>query len=91
MERTGVRILEISPPEPIPDSKLGLIAVGRIPRYMDVAELAEIMDVPVATVRTWLQRGQGPRFVRVGRTLRFSSADVMAWLGENTHDRQGKP
>ena len=84
--RKGIRILEISPPEPVQGSKLGLLTIGRIPRFIDTNELADIMDVPVSTVRTWRSRGQGPRFTRVGRTLRFSTADVIAWLQENTHD-----
>ena len=83
---SGFRIFEINPPELIPDSKVGLHAIGKIPRFIDLNELADILDVPSNTVRTWLQRKQGPRFTRIGRTLRFSTADVIAWLQENTHD-----
>jgi excisionase family DNA binding protein len=50
-------------------------------------ELADFLGVPVRTVDGWRHRGGGPRFVKVGRHVRYRPADVNRWLTANTHDR----
>jgi excisionase family DNA binding protein len=49
-------------------------------QLMTTEELAEFLQVPVATVYSWRQTGRGPRCARVGRHLRFRRTDVDAWL-----------
>ena len=45
-----------------------------------VAEVAEYLGVPVATIYAWRSRGACPPAFRVGRYLRFRSEEVAAWL-----------
>ena len=52
---------------------------------LDTSQLATYLGVPVATIYDWRMRGIGPRAYRVGRHLRFSAADVAAWI-EQRHD-----
>jgi excisionase family DNA binding protein len=49
-------------------------------RLLTVAELAEVIGVPVKTVYRWRHRGEGPPPIRVGRYLRFDPTDVNRWL-----------
>jgi len=49
-------------------------------RLLTVAELAEFLQKPKATIYAWKYRGEGPPAIRVGRTLRFRESDVNAWL-----------
>lgn len=35
-------------------------------------------------------RGDGPRFVRVGRLVRYRVADIRQWLDDNTAERGAK-
>lgn len=44
------------------------------------AEVAEILRVPVSTLNYWRSRGEGPRFVRVGRRLACTEADLKAFI-----------
>ncbi len=46
-------------------------------------ELAEYLGVPVRTIYTWRARREGPRGIRVGRSLRFRRADVDRWLDQH--------
>lgn len=47
---------------------------------MSVAELSELLGVPVGSLRMWRQRGEGPRsFKLVGRVM-YDRAEVMAWI-----------
>jgi hypothetical protein len=48
-------------------------------------EVAEILRVPINTLRWWRQLGQGPRFFKIGHQLRTTVAEVRAYL----HEAQG--
>lgn len=39
-------------------------------------EAAERLGLSVATLRAWRHRGQGPRFVRFGRAVRYLVEDL---------------
>ena len=43
-------------------------------------ELSAVLDVPVGTLANWRYLGRGPRFVRIGRHVRYRSEDLRAWL-----------
>lgn len=47
---------------------------------MTVEELAEYLTIPKQTIYRWRTEGHGPRAIKVGRHLRFRSADVETWL-----------
>lgn len=49
---------------------------------MSVDELAEYLGVPVRTVYDWRTTGHGPRGIRIGRHLKYSVPDVVAWMKE---------
>jgi excisionase family DNA binding protein len=48
-------------------------------RLLTTIEVAEILGVPVRTLYS-LCNDEGPRARKVGRHLRYSEADVLAWL-----------
>jgi excisionase family DNA binding protein len=43
-------------------------------------EAAELLRVPLSTLRIWRHRREGPAVVKVGRLLRYSRRDLEAWL-----------
>jgi excisionase family DNA binding protein len=45
-------------------------------------ELSVYLGVPVATLDAWRYKGVGPRFMKVGRHVRYRAEDVEAWLSE---------
>lgn len=55
-----------------------------IPRHLTSAQLAAQLGVCVEVVERWRSRGDGPLFVRIGRTIRYSVAAVEQWLAQNT-------
>jgi excisionase family DNA binding protein len=52
-------------------------------KLMTLAEVAEMLGVPVATLYQWRYHGTGPRGIRVGRHVRYRAADVDAWLDDH--------
>ena len=45
-----------------------------------VPEVAEILRVPVSTIRYWRLNNKGPRFVNVGRRLVCRQEDLDAFI-----------
>ena len=48
-----------------------------------IQELADYLSVPTATVYRWNYLGSGPRYLKVGKHVRYWLADVEAWLASN--------
>ncbi len=58
--------------------------------YLDLAGVAELLDVTTTTVRAYVRR-EGLPVHRIGaRTLRFSRAEVEAWLVERASKPGGR-
>lgn len=43
-------------------------------------EVAEYLQVPVATLHQWRHKRTGPKASKVGRWLRYDWSDVDAWV-----------
>lgn len=48
-------------------------------------QLAQQIQKPVRTLEQWRYRRTGPRFVKVGRDVRYRQVDIDAWLAGKTH------
>ena len=46
-------------------------------------EVAEMLRCTKAALRKWRREGRGPRFIRVGRLIRYRLADVDQFLESN--------
>lgn len=45
-------------------------------RALTEREVSDLLGLSVATLRAWRHRGQGPRFLRLGRAVRYLPADL---------------
>ena len=48
--------------------------------FLWVEELAEELDVPLATLRHWRRNGKGPKAFLVGKKLAYGRRDIADWL-----------
>lgn len=55
-----------------------------MPELMSTQDLADALSIPPRTAEQWRYLGTGPRYVRVGRHVRYRRADVDAWLSAQT-------
>ncbi len=55
-------------------------------RLLTLADLSEMLGVPIHTLYKWRQRGDGPTGYRIGKHVRYRRATVEAWL-EGRADR----
>lgn len=51
-------------------------------RLLSAKDLADYLEVPVATIYAWRHRREGPPGFRVGRYVRFRWSDVELWINE---------
>lgn len=49
-------------------------------------QLSARIGIKETTLANWRVLGRGPRFIRVGRSIRYRSEDVEAWLSGRTAD-----
>lgn len=57
------------------------------PQHLGPGDLAEREGVPLVTVYRWNRLGTGPRYMRIGRHVRYRLADVIAWEDAQYTDR----
>jgi predicted DNA-binding transcriptional regulator AlpA len=55
-------------------------------RILTEDEVAALTSFSTRTLQAWRQRNVGPPFMRVRRSIRYSQADVLAWMKAQTHD-----
>jgi excisionase family DNA binding protein len=56
---------------------------------LSIEDLATYLGVPVATIYDWRVDGKGPCGVRVGRHVKFTRDDVLAWVDAQREVRPG--
>lgn len=52
----------------------------RVAHAMKTPEAATYLNVQPATLEQWRWNGRGPRFVKIGRSVRYRIADLEAFL-----------
>ena len=50
-------------------------------------DTSELLGVSTGTLRSWRERGDGPRWLRVGKLIKYAPSDVEAWLVESNDHR----
>ena len=57
---------------------------------LSMAEVADLVRVPVATLRYWRHLGTGPHSFRIGRSVRYWRSEVHRWLEDQTNHPQNE-
>lgn len=60
-------------------------------RALTEREVSDLLGLSVATLRAWRHRGQGPRFLRLGRAVRYLPADLEAFVGASAVHAGARP
>ncbi|GAA4098806.1 helix-turn-helix domain-containing protein [Actinomadura miaoliensis] len=59
-------------------------------KHLSIEDLAERYGVPVKTVYDWNSKGTGPRYMKIGRHVRYKLADVITWENARYADNGGE-
>jgi excisionase family DNA binding protein len=60
-------------------------------RLLSQREVAELLGIAERSMESWRLRGGGPRYVRVGRLIRYRHTDVSAWLAARERSSTSEP
>jgi predicted DNA-binding transcriptional regulator AlpA len=52
--------------------------------------VAERLGTTVGTLAYWRYMGKGPKFIKLGRSVRYRESDVNAWLDAQTREQTGE-
>ena len=58
-------------------------------RLMSLADLSELLGVPVGTLYGWRHKGEGPPGYRIGRHVRYRRSAVEAWIEAQADTHRG--
>jgi predicted DNA-binding transcriptional regulator AlpA len=53
---------------------------NNIEKLLNEREVAAVLSVSVATIRRWRLLGQGPKYRKIGASVRYRSADIAVWV-----------
>ncbi|MBT2567712.1 DNA-binding protein [Arthrobacter sp. ISL-85] len=56
---------------------------------MKPAELSIRIETSTAVLANWRYLGIGPKFIKLGRSIRYRVTDVEAWLDAQTRQQTG--
>lgn len=51
-----------------------------LPEILTPEEAAAFLRISPETLRTWRHLGEGPRYLKMGRAVRYRRTDLEAWL-----------
>lgn len=57
-----------------------------LPEMITRKQLAEYLGMTEPALSMMVSRRQGPKFIRLGRTIRYRREDVLAWLADRVID-----
>jgi predicted DNA-binding transcriptional regulator AlpA len=55
-------------------------------RLLDEREAADLLHINHRTLANWRVRGGGPRFVKIGRLVRYRAGDISDWIEGRTSE-----
>jgi len=58
------------------------------PDYLTTKQAAKVLALGTSTLEGWRARSEGPAWVKIGTAIRYSRADLDAWLAK--HARKPK-
>jgi excisionase family DNA binding protein len=90
MERLGTSWSHSACHAHLLDMKTTLQPSRELDPLLSIEDLAGYLGVPVTTIYDWRVDGKGPCGIRVGRHVKFTQSDVLAWVEAQREVRPGE-
>ena len=55
-------------------------ARNQIPTLLNEFDVARVTGLSVASVRRWRLFGRGPKYLKIGSSVRYRAEDLQSWL-----------
>lgn len=53
-------------------------------RLLNTADAADLLGFKTCTLEGWRLRGTGPRYLKLGYSVRYKESDLMKWAEKNS-------
>lgn len=53
---------------------------AELPPLASPADLTRVLGIPKNTQNDWRSKGRGPKFLKIGRAVRYRREEVIEWL-----------
>lgn len=53
---------------------------ARLRHLFDTPQLSSHLGIGEKALEKWRLQGKGPKFIKVGKLVRYDEADVLAWI-----------
>ena len=60
-------------------------------KLLTESQVADILNLRVATLRRWRWIGQGPRFIKIGAAVRYDPEQLKAYLAKQVRSSTSDP
>jgi predicted DNA-binding transcriptional regulator AlpA len=57
---------------------------------VDTIQAAEILQINERTLTNWRSTGKSPKYVKIGRSVRYRISDLMTWIEANSRNHTGE-
>lgn len=54
-------------------------------RLLNNDDTADQLGISRRTLPVWRVQGKGPKFIKIGKLVRYDESEVTAWIEANTH------
>lgn len=54
-------------------------------KLLSTEEAAALIGIKPGTLAIWRTTGKSPRFIKVGKLVRYHERDIIEWLDAHTH------
>ena len=71
----------------VAEASVGGAEPSAVADLIDEPALAARLRVSRSTLQSWRYTGRGPQFIKLGRMIRYRTADVDAYLRANTRGK----
>lgn len=55
---------------------------GWLDEAIDTPAVSKLTGIPICTLTTWRCRGGGPRFLKLGKSVRYRRRAVLGWMAD---------
>ncbi|WP_428408434.1 helix-turn-helix transcriptional regulator [Hyphococcus sp.] len=80
---------QLYPPAPPPLDEIARANPGWFDEAVNAKEAAKVTGVPPATLATWRSRGGGPKFLKLGRVVRYRRRALYEWMAARERRHTG--
>ncbi|WP_375208268.1 helix-turn-helix transcriptional regulator [Hyphococcus sp.] len=77
------------PITPPPLEEIARANPGWFDEAVTAADAAQVTGVPPATLATWRSRGGGPKFLKLGRVVRYRRRALYEWMAARERRHTG--